>query len=181
MNTYKLKWTRLQSEIFRLLCIKCGQDLNLRGIAKLLKVSPAAISKVIVDLEKDSLIIMEKSKTMNLVTIRLNRDDSKTINMKRIENMKLLYESSLADFLHDAFQGCTVILFGSYSRGEDTVSSDIDIAVIGTKDKNIDMNKFDKLLERKITINYYTSWKDIHKNLKDNILNGMVLSGVVDI
>jgi len=181
MDTYKLKWTRLQYELFRLLCIKSGQDISLRGVAKLLDVSPTAVSNAIVDLEKESLISIEKSKTMNLMTIKLDRDNPRAINLKKIENLKQLYESGLVDFLHDSFEGCTVILFGSYSRGEDTFASDIDVAVIGSKEKNIALGKFDKLLERKIMINYYVSWKEIHKNLKDNILNGMVLSGVVDI
>ena len=46
MDMYKLKWTRLQSEILRLLCIKSGQILNLRGIANCLKVSPTAVAKL---------------------------------------------------------------------------------------------------------------------------------------
>ena len=79
-------------------------------------------------------------------------------------------------------------IFGSYSRGEDVWNndsdihtSDIDIAIIGTKEKEIELTKFNRLLERDIIINFYPSFKKIHKHLKDNILNGILLSGSVDI
>lgn len=82
----------------------------------------------------------------------------------------------------------TVILFGSYSRGDDVWineteghKSDIDIAIIGTKGKEIKLTRFDKLLERTIIINFYPSFKEIHKHLRDNILNGILLSGSVDL
>ncbi len=188
MDMYKLKWTRLQQRIFRLLCIKVGQSFNLRGIAKLLGVSPTAVSNVLHDLEKERLIKMEKSKTMNLISIEFNRDNEKAINLKRVENLKLIYESELDKFLENEFPGCTIILFGSYSRGEDVWfgetddrSSDIDIAIIGTKGKTIDLTKFEEKLERKIFINFYKSWDEIHKNLRNNILNGILLSGSIEL
>ena len=60
MDMYKLKFTKLQLEIFRLLCVKAGERLNQRQIARLLKVSPTAIAKAIPKLEKESLLIKEK-------------------------------------------------------------------------------------------------------------------------
>jgi len=62
-----------------------------------------------------------------------------------------------------------VVLFGSYSKGEDIINSDIDIAVIGRKDKQIDLTIYEKKLEREININIYESFKSIHKNLKENL------------
>src|SRR3989338_508710 len=185
MDMYKLKWTRLQSEIFRLLCIKAGQSLNLRGVARPLKVSTTAVSKALIELEKEGLIKVEKSKTMNLMSIEFNRDNKKAVEMKRVENLKMIYESGLSDFLFNEFPGCAIILFGSYSRGEDTWTresrSDIDIAIIGTKGKDQELTKFDKILERTVFINFYESWKDIHKQLKNNILNGILLSGGIEL
>jgi len=163
-------------------------SLNQRGIARMLKVSPTAVGKSLPALEKEGLVKIEKSKTMNLMSIILNRDNPGTIEFKRIENLKLAYESGLVEFLEELFPGTTIILFGSYSRGEDVWTneeeghtSDIDIAVIGTKGKEIELTRFEKMLERTIIINFYNSFKEIHKNLKDNILNGILLSGSVDI
>jgi len=186
MDMYKIKWTRLQAEIFRLLCVKAGQTLNLRGIAKSLKVSPTAVSNALIELEKEGLIRVKKSKTMNLLSIEFNRDNPKAIELKRVENLKMIYESGLSGFLFNEFPGCTIILFGSYSRGEDIAEStenrsDIDIAIIGTKGKKVDLTRFDIMLERTVSINFYESWKGIHKHLNENILNGILLSGGIEL
>ena len=139
------------------------------------------------ELEKENLISVEKSETMNLMSIKFNRDNKKAIELKRTENIKLIYESGLVDFLYNEFPGCTIILFGSYSRGEDVWTketaenkSDVDIAIIGTKGKDVNLTEFDKKLERIININFYKSWSiDVH--LRNNILNGIILSGGVEL
>ncbi len=181
MDMYKVKWTQLQSEIFRILCIRAGTSLNLRGIAKMTKKTPTAISNVLPELKEQKFINVERSKGINLLSIELNRENPQTISLKRVENLKLIYESGLADYLRENLPGCTIILFGSYSKGEDTTQSDIDLAIIGTKEKEMDLIKFDKLLERKVILNFYDSFKSVHKHLKDNILNGILLHGGIDL
>lgn len=178
---YKLKFTRLQNEIFRLLCIKAGMPLNQREIAGLLKVSPTAVSKAIKKMEHDKYIKVGRSGNLKLKTIEIDRNNPFIIGMKRAENLKMIYESGIIDFLEDNFPGCTVILFGSYSLGEDTLSSDIDIAVIGSKKKEINTEKFDKILERKVFIHFYESFSGMKSNLKSNILNGIVLAGAIEL
>ncbi len=188
MDIYQIKWTRLQWEIFRLLCIKSGQGLNLRKMARLLDKSPTAVSNAIRRLEIEKYIKIKKADNMNLLYIELNRDNREVINMKRVENLRLVYESGLVNFLWENFPGTAIVLFGSYSRGEDVwvgseegPKSDIDIAVIGTKSKNIVLNEFEDKLERNISVNFYLSLKEIHKHLKDSIVNGIVLSGGIEL
>lgn len=154
---------------------------NGRGIAKELKVSPTAVANALPELEKEGLIRVEKSKTMNLFSIEFNRDSRNAIDLKRVENLKQIYESGLISFLEEKFAGGTIILFGSYSLGWDVSKSDIDIAIIGRKDKTIDLGRYEKLLGRKIIINFYPSFKDIHKHLRNNILNGILLSGGIEL
>jgi len=179
MDKYKSKWTRLQNDLFGFLCIRAGQSFNLRGLARHLKVSPTAVSKALIGLEKLKLIVVEKSKTMNLFDVRFNRDNHKAIEFKRVENLRLIYGSGLVDFLEESFPGCTIVLFGSYSKGEDVVGSDVDIAVIGSKEKKIDLTSFDKLFQRSVFINFYSDWR-IDGELKNNIRNGITLRGNVE-
>jgi len=113
--------------------------------------------------------------------VTFNRENYKAIELKRVENLKMIYISGLSDFLEEKFPGTTIILFGSYARGEDIHSSDIDIAIIGGKDKFLNLEPLENLLKRKININFYSSWKDIHKHLKNNILNGIILTGSVEL
>lgn len=181
METIKLKLTRLQNEIFRLMCLKSGEKLNLSDISKIIKVSVTAVSKAVPLLENQGLIKIEKDKKMNLTLITLNRDNRKIIELKRAENLKMIYEYGLKDYLEDEFVGATIILFGSYSKGDDTKTSDIDIAIIGRKKKNINLNEFEVKYERKIIINFYPSFNNIHKHLKENIFNGIVLVGGIEL
>ena len=91
----------------------------------------------------------------------------------------MIYESELVEFLHDKLPEATIILFGSYSLGEDLYSSDIDIAIIGSSERKIDVSSYEKILHRKIVIQFYDKMGEIHKNLKESILNGIVLKGSV--
>lgn len=183
MDRHNLKWTPLQFEIFRFLCIKAGERFNLRSIAKKLGKSPTAVSKAMKKLNKEGIVKTEKSKTMNLIQAELNRENYKVIGLKRSENLRLIYESGLIENLEEGFPGSVVILFGSYSKGEDTYDSDIDIAIIGSKEKNFEkiLKKSEKKLEREIRINFYKSFKEINKELKENLINGIVLSGGVEL
>lgn len=177
----KLKFTRLQSEIFRLLCIQVGKFLNQTAIAKKLKVSSTAVSKALLYLEKNNLVLIKKDKKMNLNLIELNREGEGVIELKRVENLKIFYESGIVKVLEEKFPGSIIILFGSYSYGEDTSESDIDLAIIGCKQKEVNFEKFEKLFEREIRVNFYTNLNEINSNLRSNIVNGIILSGRIEL
>jgi len=179
MDIYKLKFTRLQNEILRFLFIKSGKLFNLRRIALSLRVSLTAVSKALKDLEKENLITVTKDPDSKQLSITLDRENEKVIFLKRLENLRLLYESGFIDYLYDAFPGSTIILFGSYSFGEDIYDSDIDLAIIGKKEKELDSTKFEKILEREIILNFYDDFENIHKNLRLNIANGITLKGAL--
>ncbi len=181
VNIYKLQLTNLQQEILRLLFIKTGMSLNQLGIARPLGVSQPAVIKALPKLEKENLIKARQDKESKRWSIELNRDNPQVIWLKRADNLKQLCEAGLMQFLYDNFPGATVILFGSYAFGEDTIASDIDLAVIGIKEKSLDSTNFHKMLERAIIINYYPSLKKIDKHLLNNILNGVVLKGTVEL
>ena len=176
---YKVKWTIPEQEVFSLLCCKVGVKLSQREIAKILGFSPTTISKAIENLKEKNIVKVEELKNTNLISF--NRDEEKAIELKRIKNLNNMYLSGLSNYLFNNLPGGVIIIFGSYSKGEDTQNSDIDIAVVGRKDKVLHLEDYEKILERSININFYDSWKKINKNLKNNILNGFVLHGCVDL
>ena len=116
-----------------------------------------------------------------LFCVEFNNDNWKGKVFKRIENLKFLYESGLYEFLFNEFPGATLFLFGSYSNGDDSANSDIDLAVIGLKERKINLEKFEKMFGKKIMLQFYLSLKDINKNLRENILNGIILKGGVEL
>jgi predicted nucleotidyltransferase len=180
VNAYKLKYTRLQNEIIRFLFIKAGESFSQNALARALKVTPAAISKALAELEKEELISIEKDRDTNHLSIGLNTQNPDIFWMKRADNLKLLHESGLVEYLTERFPGGTIILFGSYAFGEDTVDSDIDIAVIGCSSKKLELSEFEKILERAILVQYYRL-SETDTNIKSNILNGITLHGVIEV
>jgi len=177
VNRYKQRLTLLQESILEVLFKKSGESLNQRQIAKALKVSPPAILKTLPLLEKLDYITIKKDKETKRFSIEINKRNHKVMQLKRVNNLKQIYLSGLSDSLEKEFAGATIILFGSYSRGDDLINSDIDIAIIGRKEKNLDLTNFEEYLERKINLNFYESFNEIHKNLKENLANGIILVG----
>ncbi len=177
VNILKLKLTTLQQEILRLLLVEAGVSLNQRQISKFLNVTPPAVMKALPGLEKMSFIKICQDRESKRWSIGLNRDNHKVLQLKRADNLKLIYETGLADFLELKFAGAVIILFGSYSRGEDIINSDIDIAIIGRKEQKTDLTEYEKELKRKINLNFYESFDKIHKHLKESLCNGITLIG----
>ena len=181
INLCKQKFTVLQQEIMRLLFVKVGSPLNIREIAKSLDVSSPAVAKALIYIENEGFVTLAQDKESKRWSIELNRENHKAMQLKRVDNLKQIYESGLADFLEKEFAGGTIILFGSYSKGEDTVLSDIDIAIIGRKKKAVKLTEFDKKLERTVFLNFYSSFAEIHKHLRENLFNGIVIIGSIEL
>ncbi len=181
VNINNPKLTVLQSEILRLLFIKAGVALNQHRIATILEVTPPAVMKALPALETEGLITLQQDAESKRWAIQLRRDDHRALQLKRADNLRQVYETGLADRLEQEFAGATIILFGSYARGEDTINSDLDIAIIGRKAKMIDLSRYEKMLEREININAYASFATIHKRLKENLCNGIVLFGGIEL
>jgi predicted nucleotidyltransferase len=176
----EIKYTQLQQSIIRLLFVRAGSSLNINRISKLLGVSQPAVIKAIPLLIKEEIISAKQDSESKRWSIELNRERKDIIGLKRADNLKQIYECGLVDEIYKKLPGATIIMFGSYSLGEDTINSDIDLAIIGNSKGEID-KKFDKLLEREIIPNYYSSFKSIEKNLLNNILNGIVLKGAIEL
>ena len=179
VNTHKPKLTSLQQGILRLLFIMAGSTLNAHQIAKLLGASQPAVSKALPGMEKSGLIVVTKEN--GRLSIQMNRDDHAVVWRKRVDNIGQIYESGLVQFFYDMLPEATVILFGSYASGEDTSTSDVDIAIIGKVRKDLHLVIYEKILQREIRINYYGRFSDIDKHLLNNILSGIVLKGLVEL
>ncbi|MBI5797584.1 nucleotidyltransferase domain-containing protein [Candidatus Woesearchaeota archaeon] len=178
---YKLQLTILEQEVLNFLFIRKGEVFTARALAVALNVSQPGIGKALRNLEKEDYIKVIKNKETKRLSISLNEDNILIHGLKRANNIKLLYESKLVEELSKKFPGTTIILFGSYAWGEDTIRSDIDIAVIGAKQKEINLEAFEKKLEREININFYDFFKRIDKHLLNNILNGITINGAIEL
>ena len=71
------------------------------------------------------------------------------------------------------------MLYGAYARGEDREDSDVDIYVDSRVEKEIDLKTFEKELGRKIHL-VVRDIKKIPNEFKKNLLNGVILYGVIE-
>ena len=71
MDMYKVKWTRLQSEIIKFLCISVGRAVSLRELSRKLHKTPTAVSNGLIELKKDGIVRVEKSENIKLLSIEL--------------------------------------------------------------------------------------------------------------
>ena len=151
----------------------CYRRINVREYAKIIKNSPPTASKILYSLEKEKILL--KHEDRNYLFFYANKENKKFIGFS-----KIYWESKLADltdFLDKQLVNPTVILFGSLSKAEVTPNSDIDLVIIAHK-KELNLNKFENLLKRKIQVFWFNSFENIKdKELKNNILNGHILSG----
>ena len=73
-----------------------------------------------------------------------------------------------------------IVLYGSASKGEDVEDSDLDLFIIA-KEKPINLERFEKELNRKIHIIFENSLKRVSKEFLNNLINGIVLYGYLKV
>ena len=155
---------------------------HLREIAKIFRISPRTAKNHLTQLCKEGLVIVEKEKIYE--NYRANLDSQKFKDYKVFYSIGKIRESGLIEYLNDVFNYPTIILFGSIARGEDIEKSDIDLFIITENKKDIDMSKFEKKLKKNIQI-FMANKKEFklgkNKELFNNVINGIILSGFVEV
>jgi len=151
----------------------CYRRLGVREYSRITKISPPTASKILFEFRKQGLLLMEKER--NYLLFYSNKENKNFIDLSRIYwNNKL---NEIVSYLDANLVNPTIVLFGSLSKGEVLLNSDIDIAVFGSR-KEIDLSGFEKKLKRKIQLFFFDSVKNIeNKELSNNILNGYILKG----
>lgn len=167
-NTYKVLKVFLYNPL---------KEFGLRQIARASKISPASAIKYLKQFEKENLIYVNKSETGPKYIA--NRDFEKFKFYQKISLQYELEKSGIIKYLWEKTSPQAIILFGSYSKGEATNESDIDIFLVGKKtDYNI--SDFEKNLPAEIQI-FQEELKNIPKELKNNLINGIILKGYLKI
>ncbi|MEK6938568.1 MAG: nucleotidyltransferase domain-containing protein [Nanoarchaeota archaeon] len=152
------------------------RETHLRELSREMKLSMPAILAAISKLKKEDLIIIAKTKAWTKVKPNLENEEFKWL--KRSNNLERLYSSGLVKSLSEQFNFHSLVCFGSYSRGEDLESSDIDLALTGCSEKSIELNKFEKSLKRKISLHFVRLDK-VSEEFRANLYNGIVVKGAL--
>jgi predicted nucleotidyltransferase len=97
---------------------------------------------------------------------------------KQLYNLRSI--RPLVRYLVENYGNPPIILFGSYSRGEDTEESDIDLYV--QSPLKVDVRQFKGRLGREVQLFVHKSLGSItNTELANNILNGIKLNGYIEV
>ncbi len=152
------------------------EGFGLREVRRKKKIAPVSVLNYLKEFVRQELVSKEKGK-LGPVYIA-ERDNKSFIFYKKMSALYELHDSGLVDYLWDKLGARAVILYGSYAKGEALASSDIDIFIIG-KEKNIDLALFEKKLGKEIHLLFNDNFRKIPNELKNNLVNGIVLRGYV--
>jgi len=162
--------------IFELFIEHPNRDFSARGIARIVKLNHATVLKYLGNLLK--LNIIKKKKETLYPTYYANIENSKYKFYKKNYIVFKIKESGLIDFIQKQTLASTIVLFGSCAKGVFTEKSDIDIFV-EAKELKLDISKYEKELGKKINLLFESNINNLSKELKNNIINGIILYGFI--
>ena len=153
----------------------------LKDISRKIGVAHTSVKKNLNELVKEGLIkeTVEKKGKRKFPIYKANINTKIFKKYKIIYNISSLIESNLIDFIEEKLMPRAIVVFGSYQKGEDTEESDIDIFV-ECKKEDLNLEKFEKKLGRKIQLHFNDNFTSYPKELKNNITNGVVLNGFLE-
>jgi predicted nucleotidyltransferase len=159
--------------------INPNAKLRVRELERTLNLPLPSIIRYCKELEKEEILTIEK--IGNIILYTASRNETYFLE-KKLYNIKQLYISKLIDYLKIELNNPVIILFGSFSKGEDTENSDIDLYIETLSKKQIKIEKFNKLLKREIQIVRHKNIKTVtNPHLANNIINGITLNSYIEV
>ncbi len=162
-----------------------NKTFHIRLLEKETGLSTTAITDAITDLAHFQIVTIEETPLTK--NVRANFSSEAFRFYKLVFNLYRLKRYGFIDNLIDAFGNpSAIVVFGSYSRGEDIEESDVDILVISShapKEERIEKltEVFEKELKRKIAIHRISSLEKSSPEFKNAAANGIVLHGYLKV
>ncbi len=160
-----------------------NRKFGIRELSRILKINHTTVRQYLNRLVKEKFLSLKKERRYSFYKLFLNK---KTLNLKLYYNLEKIRESNIVEDLEKSYDFPVVVLFGSYAFAMDDMTSDVDICLISNIKKDFSTEKYEKKLNRKVTIHKFDkqSWKKTKKlnpNLINSICNGIVLSGELEV
>jgi predicted nucleotidyltransferase len=148
----------------------------IRQIGREIGLAQTSVRNQVNNLKKDRMIIDMETKPFNGLVA--NRDNDKFRFYKQAYNFSSLFDlkQEIVSSLHPR----AILIFGSYSRGEDIEESDIDIIILSKVKKDLSIKKFEKKLSRNINAMIVSDLNKLDEDIRKNVINGWVIYGAID-
>ena len=166
-----------KTKIMRLFFDAPSESFHIRQISRKTGIATTSVRKYIDALLKEGMITAKKG---IYISYKAERESDAFRFYKKIDTIERIHSSGLLDYIYNSCSPDSIILFGSSSRGEDNEESDMDL-FIQAKEKKLNLEKFEKIFSRKITPFFEENFPRLSNELKNNILNGIVLKGYIKV
>ena len=160
-------------------------EMSLNDLSIKLGISKTTARKTVLQLESEGFLARkELGKTWR---ISCNHSHPYNSTIKISTHLDMIYRTELINEIHRMLPNArAVMLFGSYRKGDDNETSDIDLAAEIISDKGLfiqEIGVIPRLGYRKnVKVNLHIfSRKKVDPNLFANIANGIVLSGFLEV
>ena len=159
--------------------INPAAKLRVREIERTLKLPLPSVIRYCHELEQEEILTIAKTGNVNFYTA--SRSETYLLE-KKLYNIKQLYVSGLINYLKIELSNPAIVLFGSFAKGEDLEESDIDLYIETPSKKQLNLEKFKKILKREVQIFQHKSLKEItNHHLANNIINGITLNNYIEV
>ena len=153
----------------------------LRESARMLDMDPMTVKRSLEILVKDEFLINYVEK--NRILYQANLENPALRYLKISYNLSWLQEKTLVEFITNKMKSVTsIMLFGSFSKGENDENSDIDIVII-SQSKDKPTAELTNLLNKDVNLLNFTpaQWSNQSKKNRafylDVIIDGVLLYG----
>ncbi len=148
-------------------------EFGVREYSRLKKISPPTASNNLKKYQAESLLVSRNFK--NHILFKASRSNLFN-DLAKIYWKNKLNKIGLVNHILSKFPDAKILVFGSISKSEITLKSDLDLAIISSFNQNLELKKYEQLLSREIQVFLFDSIGNISKNLKQNILSGFELN-----
>ena len=173
-----------RQRVFEVLCRYPDKEFSLSDLAKEARVAKPHIGLILHEFQKAGIIqIIKLSKIWR---IQADLSNWTFVKNKVLYNLNFIYQSGIVELLMEHFGNPkALILFGSFRKGEDISSSDIDIAIESEEEEyktvtTKELLAFEQAIGRKVQIHLFNR-KTVDLNVFNNIANGIVLAGFLEV
>ena len=130
MNLLAHLFPKARSEVLRLLLGQPGRELHLRDLARLARLSPAALQKELANLTTSGLIISRRDG--NRLYFRANTQHPVYPDLHGLVLKTTGIVSETQQALANVEGITAAFIFGSIAAGTDTAESDVDVMILGS-------------------------------------------------
>ncbi len=151
---------------------------QMRELSRRVKLAQVSVISHLKALVKEELIIKEKEGLYP--SYRAHREAEHFKLLKKQNMQWRIYQSGLVEYLDQKLKPTCMVLFGSAARGEDTEESDLDLFV-QAEERSLNLEKYEVVIRRKINILFEVDFAQLSKELRNNLINGIVLYGYLKV